>query len=148
LARIDRAALERAHLPETFVLPIRFDDLDFQGHVNNAAVPVFLQEARVAFNKIMQLGELLGVLRPMVAGISIEYAAELTHPGSVEIHTGVTRIGRSSFTLHQIARQNGRSAIYAETTLVIADANGPAELPAAFRRNLESIQTPILSTQG
>ena len=146
MARIDRAALEQAHFSETFVLPIRFDDLDFQGHVNNAAVPVLLQEARVAFNKIMQLGELLGDLRPMVAGISIEYAAELTHPGHVEICTGVARIGRTSFALHQIARQNGRSAIYSETTLVITDANGPTDLPDAFRCNLESILTPTPST--
>ena len=139
MARIDRAALEQAHFPVSVVLPTRFADLDLQGHVNNAAVPVILQEARVDFNKVIDMRGQLGNLRPMVAGITIEYAAELTHPGEIEIWTGVSKIGRSSFTIQQIARQNGRSAIYAETTLVVADAAGAAALPDGLRHNLETL---------
>jgi acyl-CoA thioester hydrolase len=139
LARIDRAALEQAHFPVTITLPTRFADLDFQGHVNNAAVPVILQESRVDFNKAINIDALLGGLRPMIAGLTIEYAAELNHPGEIEILTGVSKIGRTSFTLQQIARQKGRTAIYAETTLVIADATGAAALPEGLRRNLETL---------
>jgi acyl-CoA thioester hydrolase len=139
MARIDRAALDKATFPASVSIPTRFADLDFQGHVNNAAVPVILQEARVDFNKALDMRGHLGRLRPMVAGISIEYAAELTHPGEIEILTGISKIGRTSFTLQQVARQNGRSAIYAEATLVIADANGTAPLPDGLRRNLETL---------
>jgi acyl-CoA thioester hydrolase len=139
MARIDRAALDTANFPASVVIPTRFADLDFQGHVNNAAVPIILQEARVDFNKALDMRGHLGSLRPMVAGISIEYAAELTHPGEIEILTGISKIGRTSFTLQQVARQNGRSAIYAETTLVISDANGTAPLPDGLRRNLETL---------
>ncbi len=139
LARIDRAALDNANFPAAVTIPTRFADLDLQGHVNNAAVPVILQEARVDFNTAVDMRGQLGGLRPMVAGITIEYAAELTHPGEIEILTGVSKIGRTSFTIQQVARQRGSTAIYAETTLVIADATGAAALPEGLRCNLEAL---------
>ncbi len=139
MSRIDRASLDHAHFPVTAKLPTRFADLDLQGHVNNAAIPVILQESRVEFNKVVDLGSQLGQLRPMVAGITIEYTAELTHPGEIEILTGVSRVGRTSFTIQQIARQKGRTAIYAETTMVIADSRGAAVLPNGLKCNLEKL---------
>jgi len=139
LARIDRAALDRADFPASITIPTRFADLDVQGHVNNAAVPVILQESRVDFNKAADFRAHLTGLRPMVVGISIEYATELTHPGEIEILTGVSKIGRTSFSIQQVARQNGHTAIYAETTMVIVNADGPAVLPDGLRRNLETL---------
>ena len=139
MARIDRVALDQANFPAAVTIPTRFADLDLQGHVNNAAVPVILQEARVDCNTAVDMRGQLGRLRPMVAGIVIEYAAELTHPGEIEILTGVSKIGRTSFTIKQVARQGGRTAIYAETTLVIADATGAAALPEGLRCNLETL---------
>ena len=139
LARLDRATLDKAIFPAAVTIPTRFADLDLQGHVNNAAVSVILQEARVDFNKAVDMRGHLGGRRPMVAGITIEYAAELTHPGEIEILTAVSKIGRTSFTIQQVARQKGRTAIYAETTLVIADATGAAALPEGLRCNLETL---------
>ena len=46
MARIDRAALDNANFPAAVTIPTRFADLDLQGHVNNAAVPVILQETK------------------------------------------------------------------------------------------------------
>ena len=128
MARIDRAALDKAIFPASVAIPTRFADLDLQGHVNNAAVPIILQEARVDFNKVLDMRGQLGSLRPMVAGITIEYAAELTHPGEIEILTGISKIGRTSFTLQQVARQNGRSS--------------PAATAASLRRRPSS-STPV-----
>ena len=147
LARISRAVLDKVQFPVTFTIPTRFADLDLQGHVNNAAVPVILQESRVDFNKTIEFATLPSGLRPMIAGITVEYAAELTHPNIIEIGTGVARIGRTSFTLNQVARQNGRTAIYAETTMVIADEHGGAPLPEALRRNLERVLLPQNRTE-
>ncbi len=135
--RIDRTALDKAHFPVTVSIPTRYSDLDPQGHVNNCALAFILQEARVNFHKTIDLPALMHGLRPMVAGITIEYATELNHPGDIEIGTVVTKIGRTSFTIQQTARQHGRTAIYAETTMVIADENGGVPLTAALRSNLE-----------
>lgn len=139
MGRIDRDTLDRLAFPIHVIIPTRFADLDIQGHVNNAAIPVILQEARVDFNNAIDLPVQIGRLRPLIAGITIEYAAELAHPGLIEIGTVVSRIGRTSFTIQQTARQDGRVAVYAETTLVIADANGAASLPEGLRRNLERV---------
>lgn len=133
MARIDRVALDTAVFPVTVLIQSRFAYLDFQGHINNAAIPVILQEARVDFNKAIGLPLMTEGLRMLVAGTTIEYAAELVHPGEIEIGTGVSRIGRTSFTIQQTARQNGRIAIYAEASMVMAGRNGAAPIPESLR---------------
>ncbi|MDT0509794.1 thioesterase family protein [Novosphingobium sp. MMS21-SN21R] len=139
LSRMDRETLDKTVFPVVATIATRFDDVDVQGHINNAAVPVILQEARVEFNKAIDLPALIGTMRPLIAGLTIEYAAELLYPGNVEIGSVVSRIGRTSFTIQQTARQNGQVAIYAETTLVVADENGAAPLPEGLRKNLNRI---------
>ena len=139
MARIDRARLNTARFPVTLVIPTRFDDLDMQGHVNNAAAVVILQEARAQFNIASGLPHLRGELRTMVAGLTVEYAGEMQYPEPVEISTGVIAIGRTSFRLAQVARQGGRACLYAEATMVLGDADGPAPMSDALRAAFERV---------
>ncbi len=133
MARIDRRRLDDTTHSLAFDVPVRFDDIDVQGHVNNAAAVVILQETRADFNLALGLSRLRGELRVMVAALSVEYAAEMHHPGLITVHTGVLAIGRSALTLGQVARQNGRSALYAQAVLVFADETGSAAIPSAAR---------------
>lgn len=137
--RIDRARLDRANFPAIIEVETRFDDLDMQGHVNNAAVVVILQEARVKFNRSAGAAMFKGKLRYMVAALHVEYAAEIMHPEPIAVHMGLLAIGRTSFTVAQMIRQNGRSAAYAETVIVIADENGPLALPPELRAGFEKL---------
>jgi acyl-CoA thioester hydrolase len=139
MARIDRARLDAATFPVTLAVPTRYADIDVQGHVNNVAAAVILQEARVQFNTTAGLRMELGGLRVMVAAIAIEYAGEMHHPDPVEVGTGIVAMGRTSVTMAQVARQNGRTALYAETVLVLADADGPAPIPASLREAFERL---------
>ncbi|WP_162527117.1 acyl-CoA thioesterase [Sphingomonas solaris] len=138
MARIDRQRLAAAPLPVVVEIPTRFDDLDTQGHVNNAAATVILQEGRVLFNRAAGLPAMMGRLRTMVASLTIEYVAEMHHPDPVEIGSGILAIGRTSFTIGQCARQNGTPAIFAQAVMVVADETGPVPIPddlrAAFER--------------
>lgn len=118
--------------------PTRFLDLDTQGHVNNASAVVILQEGRVKFNRAAGLPSVLGDLRAMVVGLSVEYAAEMYHPDPVEVHSGVLSVGRTSFVVGQILRQRGRTAVYAEFAMVMANAEGAAPLPDDCRVALEA----------
>jgi acyl-CoA thioester hydrolase len=139
MARLDKARLDAAIFPVLTVIQTRFDDLDILGHVNNAATVVILQEARVDFNRqagLIRNGE---GLQMMAAGLVVEFAGELHHPAPVEVHTGVARIGRSSFTLAQVVRQEGRAATYAEATLVFTDSTGPAPIPDSVRGSLDAM---------
>lgn len=139
MARIDRARFDAARFPAMLAVQTRFDDLDVQGHINNAAAVVILQEARAQFNIASGLPNLRGGLRTMIAGLTLEYAGEMHHPEPVEVSTGVLAIGRSSFRLGQVARQGGRGRIYSEAVMVFADADGPASIPPALRSALEGL---------
>ena len=131
--RIDRQRIEGAPAPIVTRIATRFDDLDTQGHINNAAVVVLLQEARVGFNIAIGLPRVPRGLRWMVAGLHVEYARELHHPDPVEVATTILSIGRSSFVMGQVARQGGHGAVYAETAIVLTDDTGPAALPDDLR---------------
>ena len=58
--RIDRKRFDAASFPVRFEITTRFDDLDMQGHVNNAAAVVILQEARANFNIVAGMAALRG----------------------------------------------------------------------------------------
>ncbi|GLR68242.1 thioesterase [Acidocella aquatica] len=139
MARIDRPRLDAATFPIVIDIQTRYDDIDMQGHVNNAAAIVILQEARAKFNVTAGLGLLLGDVRAMVAALNVEYAAQMHYPEPVQVHIGVLSLGRTSFTITQVARQNGRSALYAEVVMVIADANGPTALPTEIREAFQRL---------
>ena len=133
MARIDRARLEAADFPFVTEIQTRYADLDPNGHVNNAAAAVILQEARGRFQHATGVKELMNRYRYIVAGLAIEFAAEMFFPEPVEVRTGVLHIGRTSFTVGQIAHQRGRTTLYAETTAVLADENGPTPMSDAVR---------------
>lgn len=133
MARIDRRRLDGAAFPTTMTVATRFSDVDPQGHINNAAAAVLLQEARADLNRSAGVSELREGLRPVVASLTIEYAGEMHHPAPVEIATGVLSIGRTSLVIGQLGRQGGRPALYAETVLVMLDGQGPAPIPDALR---------------
>ena len=140
MARIDRERLNGATFPVSFMLQTRFDDLDMQGHVNNAAAVVMLQEARAHFNRTAAgIFEHLGGRRALVAGLTVEYAGEMQHPAPIEIRTGVLAVGRSSITLGQIAFQDGAPRLYAQIVLVIADDGGPTTIPDTLRAAYERL---------
>lgn len=140
MARMDRAMLDGATYPVVTQVPTRYDDLDTLGHVNNVATAVIFEEARVLFNRHAGMGTMLAGRRPMVVGLHIEFAAEIHYPDAVEVWSGTLAIGRTSFTIAQVARQNGRGVAYAHATIVVTDADGAAPLPAAMRESYERLR--------
>jgi acyl-CoA thioester hydrolase len=139
VARIDRQRLESAAFPLTTVIQTRFVDLDIQGHVNNAAAALILQEARVELSRAGGFLDHVGSLRPVVASLTIEYAGEMHHPDVIEVSSGVLSIGRRSAVVGQLARQGGRTTLYAETVLVMTDPSGAAAIPEALRAAYERV---------
>jgi acyl-CoA thioester hydrolase len=57
----------------------------------------------------------------VLAKLDINYIAEVLWPGTVEIGTRVTRVGRSSVTMQQAVFQNGKLCASAETVVVHFD---------------------------
>jgi acyl-CoA thioester hydrolase len=117
----DRSFPPLEAFPSRATSDIRYADLDRQGHVNNAVFATFCEIGRVAF-----------LYRPdkplapdgatfVIARLEIDFLIELHWPGTVEIGTGVSRIGRSSFGITQGVFNQGRLAAAAQGVLVMMD---------------------------
>ena len=105
--------------PKRTVDLIRYGDTDRQGHVNNAVFATFFETGRVSFlfdPSILPEGTML-----VIARLAIDFRAELTWPGQVEIGTRVEGISNRSFTLSQALFHNGRCAATSESTIVLVD---------------------------
>ncbi|TPP11169.1 acyl-CoA thioesterase [Rhizobium glycinendophyticum] len=100
---------------------LRYGDTDRQGHVNNAVYATFLETGRVelifkADARLLEEG-----FSFVLAKLDINYIAEVLWPGTVEIGTRVTKVGRSSVTMEQAVFQNGKLCASAETVVVHFD---------------------------
>jgi acyl-CoA thioester hydrolase len=118
----------------------RYSDLDPNGHVNNGAINAFFEEARVAFRRESLAEQCGDVLKGfVVAHFSVDYLAALSYPGTAEVGTVVTRIGRSSFGLAQAVFQGDACIAAAEVVAVHTDsATGKSlALPPPLRDALE-----------
>jgi acyl-CoA thioester hydrolase len=123
---------------------IRYSDLDRQGHVNNAVFATFSEVGRVAF--------MYDPARPLasegrsfvIARLLIDFRAELFWPGTVEIGTGVVRVGRSSFTLAQGMFSEGRPVATTEATIVMVDKETRRSTPLP-PKTLDVLQSLMLA---
>lgn len=102
-------------------VPLRWVDLDAQGHVNNALIADYLQEARVRFLLEGENAALLGH-GTLVVGHQVEYLAPVefrTEP--VEVRLWVGNVGASRFSIGYEVVQDGVVAARARTVLCIFD---------------------------
>ena len=100
---------------------IRFGDLDPQGHVNNTVFATYFETGRVML--LREPGHLLNPpgATSVLARLDINFLREMHWPGTVEIGTGTTRIGRSSYTFLQAVFHEGECAAIADATMVMID---------------------------
>lgn len=99
---------------------IRYGDTDSQGHVNNAVFSTFLETGRTEL--LLDVDAWKGEI-PMfgLVSSSINLMGEVHWPGTVEIGTGIKKIGSSSITFIHGLYQNGIMVAQAETISVQMD---------------------------
>jgi acyl-CoA thioester hydrolase len=127
--------------------PVRWGDMDAQGHVNNAAYVDYLQEARVDFllSGPAVLHEMLetGVL---VASHQVEYVRPITAFGDrlLDVDLWVDSVGASRFTVGYELLDGDLLAARARTTLVPFDLATDAlrRLTSDERRSLAAGLAP------
>lgn len=144
------AAPEIAQFPLKTYEKLRYADTDRQGHVNNAVFATMLETGRVEV--------LYDPARPLasagcafvIASLTLNFRAELTWPGQVEIGTRVAAIGRSSITLEQALFQAGGCAATASTVIVqMNEATRRAQpLDEAAVAYLTGLMAPVSTTPG
>jgi acyl-CoA thioester hydrolase len=101
--------------------PIRFADMDRQGHVNNAVYPTYFETGRVGVIYDPQQGFQVEGCTTVLARIEIDFMKELHWPGTVEIGTGIAEIRRSSYVFAQAIFHEGACAARARSTMVLID---------------------------
>lgn len=97
---------------------IRYADTDRQGHVNNAVFATFLETGRVEllYNKDYDLLDEGASF--VIASLHLNFLDEIVWPGTVDIGTGILKIGNSSIKMHQRLFQNAQHVATAETIIV------------------------------
>ncbi|MBK8445520.1 MAG: acyl-CoA thioesterase [Micropruina sp.] len=116
-------------------VPLRWVDLDAQGHVNNGVVADYLQEARVRFLLDGDNAALLGH-GTLVVGHQVEYLAPVEFADEpVEVRLWVGNVGASRFTIGYEVVQGEVLAARARTVLCIFDfeAGRPRRMTHAER---------------
>ncbi len=129
----------------------RFQDLDPLGHINNVAMSALFEQGRVRFNHDM-LRELEARgkdERWLIARVDVNYLAEAHFPAPLIVHTGVGRIGTSSWTLLAAGFQHGADGALqcvatCDCVMVMTGAAGPVPIPEAMRQRLETRLCPGL----
>lgn len=120
---------------------LRFCDTDLQGHINNAVFAEMAEAGRVAF-----LFDPAAPAAPpgctfVIARLVIDYRAEMTWPGTVDIGTTVLSVGKSSMRLGQGMFTAAGCAATAETVIVVMDQSTrrSAPIPPDLRARLEGM---------
>ena len=111
---------------------IRFADLDPVGHVNNNAIGVYLESARVSLFADAA-GEMYGGNRGgfswVVARIEVDYLKEMHYPGQVRVGTRIEKLGNSSLVMRQAIVFDGDVVGLARVVGVCFDMQARKSMP-------------------
>ena len=128
----------------TFNCPLRWSDLDAQGHVNNAVIVDYLQEARVAFLRQGPASALLdsGII---VVSHQVEFRGSIPYEArSVRVELGVSALGAARLEIaYRVFAADGageaREVVAARTVLCPFDfaEQRPVRLLPEYRAFLQ-----------
>jgi acyl-CoA thioester hydrolase len=112
-------------------LVVRLRDLDGLGHVNNAAVVTYLEDARTAYLLGRRGKTRISEFDFILARTEIDYRSPAYLHEELEVLVRPKRIGRKSFDLEYVVRatETGRVIAEAITVLVTYDFNNNASCP-------------------
>ena len=125
---------------EQLQVPLRWRDLDHQGHVYHGTLPALLDEARVQWLERAVLSKSLE--SHVIARLEIDYLDEITHADAhVSVAFSIERVGRTSFATNEVVTvQDGREVAKVRAVLVAWDPEGRCKrvLTSGERVNLLS----------
>lgn len=128
--------LEAGRYPFVYRVHTRFADLDPNGHINNVALAIAFEDARVRFDQEAGSRVHARDLGILAAANYMDYVGEAYYPDPIDVHVATWEIGRSSWTLASLAVQNDVPCAFSRAVLVAMSDGRPAPLPPAFRTGL------------
>ncbi|GGW31856.1 MULTISPECIES: acyl-CoA thioesterase [Halomonadaceae] len=113
----------------TRIIEPAFYDTDALGHINNTRLPAWFELARNDLFKLFTPDLNPRQWRLIMARMEIDYRAELFYGHDIEIRTYLTRLGNSSFTVTQEARQRETLTNLGHTVMVHYDHHAKRAVP-------------------
>ncbi|ATL85170.1 hypothetical protein SMALA_4940 [Streptomyces malaysiensis subsp. malaysiensis] len=107
----------------------------------------WLEDARIRlrlrrFERLTGTGG-FGPYQILLVGQRVNRLAQAGPTGTrVQVHTGVRRVGRSSFTFEQAIVVGGKHVGSGDATVVLADNSGPLQLPDELIADLAEMRLP------
>jgi acyl-CoA thioester hydrolase len=125
------------------VIPLRWNDFDVLGHVNNVRYFEFMQDTRVALVERMNLSKAdLSEIGHVVAHQEIDYLKAIPMDAtSVSVQIHVEKVGGASYDLtYEISDGEGHLYAKASTVMVTFDVKSDSvvRIPDNIRTALES----------
>jgi acyl-CoA thioester hydrolase len=126
-------------------IPMRYGDMDSNGHINNVSTFKYFEEGRVQWFASMGLVADGTGAGPVIVETSANFLAELHYPGDVLVRGFVKRLGNTSCTVDQeIARQDNPDEVITKGTCTIVwfdhETRKPIPLPVEVRDVLIAAQ--------
>jgi len=133
-----------AEYPFAHTLTVRLRDLDVRGHVNNAVLSTFIEDARLAWYRAHgddgEVDPMDNRVDMVLARTEIDFCSEVREVGAaVSVGIRVGRTGTKSVTLQYLLTCiDGRIVARAESVLVGFDFDRGVSvpIPEAWRRRL------------
>ncbi len=99
----------------------KFGDIDGLGHVNNTVMPCWFEQARNPIYRYFNPEFKFDGWNLILARYEVDFVSQLYFDQDVEIRTYISKIGRTSFDVHQEAWQDGKLCTRGKTVLVHFD---------------------------
>lgn len=122
-----------------YEVPVRFQDIDAVGHVNNALYVTYLEEARISY-----MEEVIGVETTdsgtVIAHLEVDYRRPVSDEDHVTVALRTGDLGESSIPMVYEIRAGGDVVATAETVMVTTEY-GTGEtrpIPEAWRTRVRA----------
>ncbi|TRX63438.1 acyl-CoA thioesterase [Corynebacterium hiratae] len=137
--RILDQSQKRETMYKTTITP-RFNETDAVGHINNTKFPAWFEAARRDFFAEFDPDLATDPWTLLVVRYELNFLKEVNWVPEVTIHTSISRLGRTSVTLHEELYQEGELCVVSEVTYVNVDprTRRPEAVPNPVREKLSA----------
>ncbi len=129
-------------MPFSHPIEVRFNDLDAMGHVNNAVVVTFMEQARFQWWRSFLGGRRFQEEGFLIARVEVDYRMPILLGDDVRVAVHCTKVGNSSFELSYGLTKGLDGEVFAEgkTVQVMLDfaTHRPKPLALSTRAWLEA----------
>ena len=137
--------LSNQEFPVKIDVRVRQEDLGRNGEASTIGMARWLEDARIRlrlprFERLLASGG-FGPYNILLVGQGINRLAPAGSTGAqVHVHTGISRVGRSSFTYEQAIVAGDTRVGRGDATVVLASHTGPLQLPDELLADLADLQ--------